>query len=286
MAGTDKAQLFPKLQELHIHQGKTWNEIAYILNEQGYDLSANALRKRFTRWIKTATASKTSGVSEPESKQEHGQTDFGRLQNSRMDSALKQFDRGGADLVASLVTLNKKLLEQMQETNKLLRGLENLLEEQEHKTRHTEHTDDQPVTTRELLELLNEITSRRDQMQYIYEKDCMERKEIQELIDDRVQDQVDAELRTMLTEQGSFSKQLNHLIDRRLKTVFTGGEPVSEIPQAGPGRGKKGKTHKKFSASLEESLFERVKSLPGRFSGHLSNALEAYLSVMEQETSD
>ena len=49
---------------------------------------------------------------------------------------------------------------------------------------------------------------------------------------------------------------------------------------------KRGKTHKKFSASLEESLFDRVKSLPGQFSGHLSNALEAYLAVMEDEKAD
>ena len=48
----------------------------------------------------------------------------------------------------------------------------------------------------------------------------------------------------------------------------------------------KGKTHKKFSASLEESLFDRVKSLPGQFSGHLSNALEAYLAVMEEKKED
>ena len=38
--------------------------------------------------------------------------------------------------------------------------------------------------------------------------------------------------------------------------------------------GKKGKTHKKFSASLEEGLFERVRGLPGQFSAHLSNALD------------
>ena len=87
----------------------------------------------------------------------------------------------------------------------------------------------------------------------------------------------------MLSEEGSFSKELAHLVDHRLKTLFSGGEPVVQTAHAGPGRGKRGKTHKKFSASLEESLFERVKSLPGQFSGHLSNALEAYLSVVEEK---
>jgi hypothetical protein len=90
----------------------------------------------------------------------------------------------------------------------------------------------------------------------------------------------------MLSEGGSFSKEITHLVDQRLKTLFSGGELPSETAHAGPGRGKKGKTHKKFSASLEESLFERAKSLPGQFSGHLSNALEAYLAVMEEKAED
>ena len=49
------------------------------------------------------------------------------------------------------------------------------------------------------------------------------------------------------------------LVDQRLRTIFSSDEPVVKTAHAGPGRGKKGKTHKKFSASLEEGLFERAK---------------------------
>jgi hypothetical protein len=106
------------------------------------------------------------------------------------------------------------------------------------------------------------------------------------LIDGNVEEKVEAELKAMLSEGGSFSRDLNHLIDRRLRILFSGADQPVKTTQAGPGRGRKGKTHKKFSASLEESLFDRVKSLPGQFSGHLSNALEAYLSVMEEKKED
>ena len=122
-------------------------------------------------------------------------------------------------------------------------------------------------------------------MQYIEEerKDSPSREEIQQLIDGIVEEKVDTELKIMLSEGGSFSAELSRLIDQRLKTLFSAAEPVVKTAHAGPGRGKRGRTHKKFSASLEERLFERVKGLPGQFSGHLSNALEAYLSVVEEK---
>lgn len=125
-------------------------------------------------------------------------------------------------------------------------------------------------------------------MQFVEEKKeyYLSRQEILALLDDKVEEKVDYELKTMLAEGGSFSAELTRLVDQRLKILFSPAEPVAQTPHAGPGRGRKGKTHKKFSASLEESLFERVKSLPGQFSGHLSNALDAYLAVMEKKKSD
>jgi hypothetical protein len=161
------------------------------------------------------------------------------------------------------------------------------LEEQESKTSNTENTEEQPVTSRELLELIREMSAGRgQQMQYIEEGKTyfISKEEVQGLLNETVQDLVDAELKAMLSEGGGVSKELRHLIDHRLKTLFSGGEPVAETAHAGPGRGRKGKTHKKFSASLEESLFNRVKSLPGQFSGHLTRALEGYLSVVEEKT--
>ncbi len=102
-----------------------------------------------------------------------------------------------------------------------------------------------------------------------------------QFVDDSVQGRIDAELKTMLSGGGSFSRELADFVDMRLKTLFSTLEPVTKKAQAGPGRGKRGKTHKKFRASLEQSLFERVRGLPGQFSGHLANALSTYLAVVE-----
>ncbi len=288
MAGMDRAELFSRLQELHTHQGKTWKEIEQILKEEGYQeggklLTANALRKRFTRWSKTEKPDKSPVRSEPE-------PEGFRIGSSNEDRYFRQHDEALLGLpdskiassLASLVSLNGQLLEQLREFNVRIGRLERDIEEQ--KTSHTEHTEEQPVTTRDLLELLKEFMTRREeQMRYIEENKeyDISREEVQQLIEKSVEDRVDAELKSMLSEEGSFSRQLALLVDERLKTLFSGGEPVPQSPHAGPGRGRKGKTHKKFSASLEEGLFERVKSLPGQFSGHLSNALEAYLAVVE-----
>lgn len=292
-AASDKARLFPKLQALHEEQGKTWNEVEDVLRGEGYDLSANALRKRYTRWKKSETPSKALVESEPESTQERQDYDFNRFQKTRMESYSKGFEEAEPaailspeDAIAGLIDLNKKLVEQVRESNSLMKRLEKRIEEQETKTSHTEHTDEQPVTTRDLLELLKEFMTRREeQMRYIEENKeyDISREEVQELIEKSVEDRVDAELKLMLSEEGGFSQELTHLVDQRLRILFSRGEPVPQAAHAGPGRGKKGKTHKKFSASLEEGLFERVKSLPGQFSGHLSNALEAYLSVVEEK---
>lgn len=299
MAAPDKSPLFSRLHELRAQQGKGWKEIANILEEEGYEengkaLTENALRKRYSRWNKTDARGTSLVASEPDPKQEGGELDLDCLQRTPMESSLKQLE-GGAALpavpenaivsgIASLVTLNNRVLEQIQESNRLMKRLERRIEDQESKTSHIEHTDEQPVTSRDLLELLNEF-GRGQQMKFIDENKeyLVSRQEVQQLIEESVQDRIDAELKIMLSEGGSFSKELAHLIDHRMKNLLAGAEPVTQTAQAGPGRGKRGKTHKKFSASLEENLFNRVKSLPGQFSAHLARALEGYLSVAENK---
>jgi len=299
MERSDKPQISTRLQELVSMHGNHWGVIAEIIEKEGFrdkegkPLSSNALRKRYKKLGGTELP---SGAAESVPSQEQRDDDFDHFQKSRMDSYLKPFEEAEArtagspeDAIAGLIDLNEKLLAQIQESNELMKRLEKRLEEQESKTSHTEHTEEQPVTSRELLELIKEMSARREQqMQFIEEKKeyRMSREEIEELIEDSVQGKVESELKAMLAEEGSFSRQLAHLVDDRLKTLFSGGEPVPQTPHAGPGRGKRGKTHKKFSASLEESLFERVKSLPGQFSGHLANALQAYLAVVEENKTD
>ncbi len=290
MAASDKAGLFSRLQELHARQGKTWKEIAHILGEEGYEekgkaLTDNALRKRFTRWSKSeeGVPGESSLTSEPESKQEQGTSDFDRMQKHRMDSALKGFGRGGSvpagspeDALASLVTLNCRLLEQVRESNDLMKRLEKRIEE--HKSSHTGSDTEQPVSSRDLLELLKEIGSGRQQMQFIEEerRSYVAREEVQQLLEELIPDRVDAELKAMLDGE-PVKTLIAQVLDERLK-AYMGGISVKE-QHSGPGRGRSGKTHKKFSASLPEDLFEEVKSLPGMFSAHLDAALRLYLKM-------
>jgi hypothetical protein len=305
MTGINKAGLFSRLQTLRSEDGKAWNEIASILEAEGYEengkvLTANALRKRFAKWIRTedSAIAEPSPGSEQDTVAAQRRSHFDWVQKNRLDSAIEQFEGKKSPLfstpeeviassVERLVTLNNSLLEQIQESNLLIKRLEKRIEEQELKTSHTGIvSEEQSVTTRDLMELLKDITTRREQqMELVKEQETnyLDRDEAKELIDEVIEERVDAELKAMLSPEGSFAGGLAQLVDQRLRTIFSSDEPVAKTTSAGPGRGKKGKTHKKFSASLEEGLFERVKSLPGQFSGHLSRALEAYLSVVEEK---
>ena len=301
-----RSDILSKVDELRAHQSKGWTEIARIMEEEGYEekgkaLTANAIRKRYNRWkesgasVMPSSESAVSDFDKPSQK-----VDFDWLQKSRMEASLKRFEAAESAAarppekivsdIATLLSLNNQLLEQVRQSNERMQRLERHLEEQEREPSNTGvDKEEQPVTTRDLLELLREITSRREEpMHYIEENKqyLSSREEILTLLDETIQEKVDTELKTMLSEGGSFSAELTRLVDQRLKILFSPVESVAKTPHAGPGRGRKGKTHKKFSASLEESLFERVKSLPGQFSGHLSNALDAYLAVMEQKKPD
>lgn len=292
MAGMPKARLFSRLQELHTHQGKSWKEIAHILKDEGYEekgkpLTDNALRKRYARWGETETSGMPPVASEPVSTGEQGRSDFDQFNKTRMDSSLKQFEETeSANSIAStlenLVTLNSQLLAQIKESNRLMQRLERRIEQQESKTTHTGVDAEPPVTTRDLLELLKEITSRRDQqMQFIEEerRNYVAREEVQQLLEELIPDRVDAELKAML-EGEPVKTLISQVLDERLKG-YMGGITVKEA-HSGPGRGRTGKTHKKFSASLPEDLFEQVKSLPGMFSAHLDAALRLYLKMIKE----
>jgi len=274
-AASDTVKLYSRLQELAIEHGNAWTKIAEAIEAEGYRergeiLTPNALRMRYSRWKKSESAARLPVSSTPPAS----------TKTAPPHSPVQGMEE--------LISINKQLLRQILESHRMMSRLEKRIEEQESKTRHTEHTDEQPVSSRDLLELIKEMGAGRLQMMHIEEerKDFPSREEVEQLIEEKVQDRIAAELKTMLSEEGGVSRDLARLIDKRLKTLFSGGEPVVQTAHAGPGRGRKGKTHKKFSASLEESLFDRVKSLPGQFSGHLTNALEAYLSVVEEKTED
>lgn len=272
---SETSRLYSRLQELVIEYGNAWKKISEVIEAEGFRekdevFTPNALRKRYMRWKESERAARLPVSSTPPVSTESLPPHSPILG------------------VEELIALNKQLLGQVRESNKMMQRLERRLEDQELKSNHTGVDAEPPVTTRDLLEFIKEFSAGRPQMQFIEEerKDSPSREEVQQIIGGIVEEKVESELKAMLAEGGSFARELTRLVDQRLKTIFSGGEPVVQTAHPGPGRGKKGKTHKKFSASLEESLFERVKALRGQFSGHLSNALEAYLSVVEEKAEE
>ena len=115
-------------------------------------------------------------------------------------------------------------------------------------------------------------------MQYIEEDTTEYISEEPESIDEVIQDRVDAELKLMLDGE-SVRRLVSELIDEKLKFFFQ--DIRIKDSHKGPGRGKIGKTHRKFSASLPEALFEEVKALPGLFSSHLEASLRLYLKMLK-----
>ena len=88
----------------------------------------------------------------------------------------------------------------------------------------------------------------------------------------------------MLSEGGRFSKELNHLVDHRLKTLFSGGEPVARDSSCrSRSRQEEEKPTSSFPQVWKQVYTIGLNRLPGQFSGHLGNALSTYLSVMEEK---
>ena len=98
-------------------------------------------------------------------------------------------------------------------------------------------------------------------------------------IEDAVQETVDTELAGMIKGDG-FRKRMDYLIDTRLR--FLVQEITIKTNGAGPGRGHKGRTHRKISLSLPEPLYLRARELEGFLSCHVAAALELYLSLQKR----
>lgn len=110
-----------------------------------------------------------------------------------------------------------------------------------------------------------------DLMNYIHDT-------VKSAIGDEVQEAVDRELLFMVKGEG-FKERIEDLIDARLRSVV--GEIAIKTSGSGPGRGHKGRTHKKVSLSLPETLYQRARELEGFFSCHVASALELYLKLQK-----
>ena len=227
---SETVKLYSRLQELAIEHGNAWTKIAEAIEAEGYRergeiLTSNALRMRYTRWkqserpARLPVSSASPGSAEP----------------APLHSPVQGLEE--------LISINNQLLRQIQESLGLMARLEKRMEEQELKTSHTEHTDEQPVSSRDLLELIKEMGAGRLQMMHIEDerKGFPSREEVQQLIEETVQDRIDSELKTMLSDEGGVSKDLARLIDQRLRSLFSGAKPALKTTHGGPGRGKKRK---------------------------------------------
>jgi len=97
-------------------------------------------------------------------------------------------------------------------------------------------------------------------------------------IEEAVRESVDAELAMMIKGEG-FRKRIQDVVDARLQSLV--GQIAIKTSGAGPGRGYKGRTHKKISLSLPEPLYLKVRELDGFFSCHVASALELYLKLQK-----
>jgi hypothetical protein len=82
-------------------------------------------------------------------------------------------------------------------------------------------------------------------------------------IDETIEERVDSELKMMLEGEG-VRRLISELIDEKLRLFFQ--DIRIKHYHSGPGRGKIGRTSRKFSASIPNDLFDEIKSLPGLFS--------------------
>ena len=68
-----------------------------------------------------------------------------------------------------------------------------------------------------------------------------------------------------------FKKRIEAIIDAQLHVLAE--EITVRTSGAGPGRGHKGRSHKKISLTLPETLYHQARELDGFFSGHVAAAL-------------
>ena len=97
-------------------------------------------------------------------------------------------------------------------------------------------------------------------------------------IENAVQESIDQEL-TMMVKGEGFKNRIQDMVDARLQSLVN--EMAIKTSGSGPGRGHKGRSHRKISLSLPEPLYMKVKELDGFFSCHVASALELYLKLQK-----
>lgn len=251
----DKPDLMERVDALVGEHGKKWRDILSILQQEGYEeldqaLNTNTLRKRYDRWIK---AEKKMPPPAEEAKRHAERAEPAKTQRPPLS--------------------------------------------------RTDDKSDMMVSAKEVLELLKGSIERRDgilaaQFTKDHDKgsDDLREQRMEERLTEKVHavvealilDKVNSALQELLTEGGSFQSDLEALVSQLveikvsdgLSSLLTGIE-IKER-SAGPGRGHKGSSVTKFSATIPVDIYDAMKELGGIFSSHLAAACQLYLRASQK----
>jgi len=245
-----KPNLMERLDLLVGEHGKKWKDIISILEQEGYPeseqpLNPNTIRKRYDRWIRA----------------------------------------------------EKKMEPPSQQTKRHAEGAEPAKTQRPPLPR-TDAKSDTMVSAKEVLELLKGSIERRDSMlaeqltkEQDKEYDVIREQRMEErltektraLVEALVPEKVNRGLQELLEEGGSFQRDIqalvSHLVEVKVSDSLSSLLSGIEIKEksAGPGRGHKGSSVTKFSATMPSEVYDGMKELGGIFSSHLGAACELYL---------
>jgi hypothetical protein len=132
----------------------------------------------------------------------------------------------------------------------------------------------------EKAEMMNQST-RQPSRDFVIDYDLMNwiNDTVTAAMEGEIQETVDKELLLMVNGE-SFKRSINDAIDAQFRSLIR--ETVIKTSGSGPGRGHKGRSHRKISLSLPESLYLKARELEGFFSFHVAAALEIYLKLQEK----
>jgi hypothetical protein len=259
--------LMERTESLVKEYGAKWTRIVGILTNEGFKrednshLTVDTIRKRYKRWSEQRGESKREPAIRTRKKNEiHQEVPSPMTENESPKSHEKNIHTTETTVpVGELLELFKGSLERRDQ----------MLAEKLKNDAYSDETESRIISMEARLEekLLKRL-----------------KEELLEL----VQDQVDAELKTMVSPGGSFERDLKTLVSKiideqgsdDLVSLMEGIE-VSHKRPPGPGRGHKGKKTSRFSATMDEETYKSMKDLRGTFSGHLTAACQLYLRALE-----
>ena len=112
------------------------------------------------------------------------------------------------------------------------------------------------------------------------------------LVEALVPEKVNTALQELLQEGGSLQRDIEVMVSRLVEVKVSDGLSALlsgiEIKErtAGPGRGHKGSSVTKFSATIPVEIYEAMKDMGGIFSSHLAAACQLYLRACQKHPTD